>query len=123
MLKIFACLTLLIFSFYPLKIFQGTTVCLGGKSSGEFVALSSVEKLINCDGVSFCLAEEELLNLLDFYDCKKVYSNDIGGIENAYYYSSKISKKEVVGGKRVNFHVAKSNGKITVGIPFIYYGY
>jgi hypothetical protein len=125
MLKAIACFCLLTCLIFPFKNFsEEITVCKNGKSSGEFlVASKDLRSIVNCDGVSFYLTEEELSTLLKFYDCKKVFSQTVLGIENIYFYSNKILKKEVIGGERVNFHVALSNGKIVVGIPFIYYGY
>lgn len=97
------------------------TVCKNGKSQGEFFLSSSVPS--GFDGVSFNLTEKKLAKLLDKYGCEKVHEYSADGVQNVYYYSKKISKIEVVSNKKVNFHVAKANGKITVGVPFIYYGY
>ncbi len=126
MLKSVACFLILACLFCPLKSFsREITVCSGGKSSGYFISAKSSEigKIVNFDGLSFSLTTAELAKFLSEYDCKKVYSSDIGGVENYYYYSSKISKKEVLSGKKVNVHIAVSSEKVVVGVPIIYYGY
>lgn len=126
MLKSVACFLISACLFCPLKSFsKELTVCKNGKSSGEFSIIKSNEigKIINADGLSFSLSTAELTNFLNEYECKKVFSSVIGGVENHYFYSSKISKKEVIGGKKVNVHIAVSNKNITIGVPIIYYGY
>ncbi|MBO7214209.1 MAG: hypothetical protein J6V66_01795 [Clostridia bacterium] len=101
------------------------TVCRSGKSQGEFekTAFCSVKNVVNFEGVSFSLTDAELNSVIKLYDCKKVHLYESGGVLNEYYYSKKISRVEVISGKKVNFHVAKTHGKVTVGVPLIYYGY
>ena len=126
MLKVVACLFLAIALFYPIGSFSGEiAVCKGGKSSGEFILANGgeISKIVDFEGVSLSLTKEQIKSFLDGYDCKKVHSYTAGGVENIYYYSKKINKKELIFGKKVNVHIAVSNGEIILGVPFIYYGY
>ncbi|MBQ3235043.1 MAG: hypothetical protein IJA97_02670 [Clostridia bacterium] len=125
MFKIILSFLLSAFLFYPFYNSGELTVCTGGKSQGEFnvVSKKEVDKIIGFDGLSFSLSESELESLISRYRASMICSDTVDGVECFYYYSPSISKIEVVRGKKVNVHVVKANGKITVGIPFIYYGY
>lgn len=95
------------------------------KSSGGFTTANKTEvsRFIGISGVSFSLTQKELKDLIENMRGKKVHSFFDGEILNVYYYSNKIALKEVIKNKRVNIHVAIKKDSITVGIPFIYYGY
>lgn len=52
-----------------------------------------------------------------------VFGEKVSGVENEYYFSSLIPAYITVNGKKINFHVAKRDGAVTVGIPFIFGSY
>ncbi len=123
-----AIITLLFITIFcsPLNFLKReVTVCNDDKSAGNFITANNltVSSFVNASGVCFNLEEKELDCLLKSVGAKKVHSFFDGEILNVYYYSNKISKKEVIKRKRVNIHVAISNNNLKVGIPLIYYGY
>ncbi len=91
-------------------------------SSGEFIKgnILEVSSQFSSTGFSF---ETTNLKFLEKLDAKKVYSSTTCGVENIYYYSSKIAKFELIKKRRVNIHVAKNGNIVKVGVPLIYYGY
>ncbi len=93
-------------------------------SQGGFFTsnISDVGALYSSKGYSFSLSSDNL-EFIDSLNAKEVYSSKIQDVENTYYYSNKIKTYQIINGKRVNVHVAKTNNKIVVGIPIIYYGY
>lgn len=98
----------------------------GGKSSGEFIENENLSfcDLINADGVVFYLSsEEELKTIKEKLSLKPAHYFFDGEIENYYFYSEKLPKKEIICGKKVNVHVAITSSKIILGAPLIYYGY
>ena len=102
---------------------SSAVACEGGKSQGEFTAVEDISSLVNFEGLSFNLSNAQLKSVISAYDLKEVKKSEACGVLNIYYYSPKISRIQVIDGKKVNFHVAISDGLITVGVPFIYYGY
>lgn len=111
--------------FFSLALPLNATVCYNGKSSGEFVLLNDASPLtvLNRNGLSFSSSEEEVKRLIAFLGAKKVHYFESDGVKNYYFYTFKISTKEVIFNKRVNLHIAVSKNGITVGSPLIYYGY
>ena len=99
------------------------TVCVGGKSQGEFYAHSEVYQNMGFDGVSFSLSQAEFENLISSYSFEKIAEFSFENAQILYFYSPKVLKKEVIKGKRVNLHAVKKGETYTVGVPFIYFGY
>ena len=100
---------------------KNTVTCIGGKSSGQFI-YSPV--FFENDGYQVKLDTEiQAVSFLRKYNCEIVFTENINGIENYYFYSSKLLKKQVLNGKKVNVHLAVSDGKIILGYPIIYGSY
>ncbi len=95
----------------------------GGKSSGSFTSE------INCpyiekDGVYKSFDKSyNYSNLLKSYGAKLLFIESCNGVTNYYYYSKKISSKEVFKNKKVNIQVAVTSDNIVIGSPIIYGGY
>ena len=93
-------------------------------SQGEFVSSNIYDFSLRylSKGYSFKLNGQNL-DFLKELDAKEVYSSKIEKVENVYYYTNKIKKFQIINGKRVNVHIAKSQNDVIVGVPIIYYGY
>lgn len=101
-----------------------TTVCKNGKSSGEFVSEVNVSDLFVCDGVSIIKpASYDYLELIEKFKAKKMHSFYDGNVQNLYFYTNKLPKKEIINGCAVNLHVAITNENVIIGSPLIYAGY
>lgn len=101
-------------------------VALKGKSSGEFICKNelAVSNCLNVDGLSFSLSNDyDVKNLIKKLNAKPIHYFFDGEVENYYYFTEKLPKKELIVGKKVNLHVAIKKDFITVGSPIIYYGY
>ena len=101
-------------------------VVLSGKSGGEFISKQQLtaDKVFSLDGSSFNLSSDSDIRLLvEKLNAKITHYFYDGEVENYYFFTEKLPKIEVIAGKKVNLHVAKSKGDITVGSPIIYYGY
>ena len=93
-------------------------------SQGEFFSSSIYDfgAHYNSKGYSFKI-DGKNFDFLKELDAKEVYSSKIENVENVYYYTSKIKRYQIVNGKKVNVHIAKSQNDVIVGVPIIYYGY
>ena len=100
-------------------------VTVGGKSAGRFIAFScaGVSDVINCDGLSLTLSDKNYGEIVKKYSAKLVHVFESSGVKNLYFYSEKLTKSEIVFGKKVNLHVAIRGEVVTVGSPLIYYAY
>ena len=120
-------LCLLVGLFTPLnQVDDNAVITLNGKSSGEFIYKKNitVSDFYDVNGLSLTLSNDNgVENLLKNLNAKPIHYFYDGEIENYYYFSEKLPKKEVIAGKKVNIHVAIKKGAITVGSPIIYYGY
>ncbi len=104
----------------------GTVVTLSGKSSGEFINKKdlNVDNFFDLEGVSFSLSSRlEVDVIVEKLDAKQTHYFFDGEVENYYFFSEKLPKKEVIAGKKVNLHLAINKNSITLGSPIIYFGY
>ena len=62
-------------------------------------------------------------NLVEEVGATLQFVEDVNGVKSFYYYSPKISKVQILNGKKVNLHVAVANNYIKIGSPFICGGY
>lgn len=96
------------------------------KSSGDFIESKNLklENYFNIDGATITLPSGfNFYDTVELLSAKRVHYFTDGTVENYYFFSEKLPKCETINGKKVNMHVAVSNGKVTVGSPIIYYGY
>ncbi len=118
-------LIIMVASYSQFNIFKEKQVTFSKNySQGKFFT-SNINDLCaryQSKGFSF-KADEENLNFLKELNVKTVYSSQIENVENIYYYTNKIKTYQIINGRKVNVHVAKTTDGITVGIPIIYYGY
>lgn len=106
-----------------LFVFEKANVVYNGKSSGQIVC-ERVLPFKQYDGVFKSFDDEkDYENLIKKYNAKLVLIEETEGVVSEYYYSYSLPYKEVVKGKKVNLHVAKSLNKIVVGSPIIYGSY
>lgn len=128
MLKnLFAVLSFIFIMFFclPLGNLEGA-VFSTEKSSGDFIGGKTLklENYFQIDGVTISLPSGcNFYDTVELLSAKRVHYFTDGTVENYYFFSEKLPKSEMINGKKVNFHVAVSNGKVTVGSPIIYYGY
>lgn len=117
--------SVLALSVASINLNSGFIIAKEGKSSGEFLAFNGTNyySLINLDGGCFVIDEDKAFNAVKTLNAKLVHYFSDGEIENYYFYSEKLPKKEIIAGKKVNVHVAVSKNKTTLGVPLIYYGY
>ena len=102
-------------------ISKDTVTCIGGKSSGQFV---NFPVFYQSDGYQVKLDSEiQAVSFLRKYDCEIVFTENVNGIENYYFYSNKLLKKQVLNGKKVNVHLAVSDNGVILGYPIIYGSY
>ena len=96
------------------------------KSSGDFIDSKTVkpENYFHIDGVTLTFSSDfDMSDAIELLSAKRVHYFTDGTVENYYFFSEKLPKCQIINGKKVNFHVAVSKGKVTVGSPIIYYGY
>lgn len=122
LLSIIALISLAVINFLYYNEFIGESrvFVINGKSSG--VISCDYKDWAFCDGVSFEIHKTRT-QFLNGLNAKLVAVEEVGNVINYYYYSKKIAKKEVVGGRMVNIHIAVRGEQSLVGIPFIYSGY
>ena len=102
-------------------ISANTTTCVNGKSSGQFVNFPA---FYDNDGYSVVLdSETQAVNFLNSYKCELVYIESVNGIQNYYFFSQNLAKKQVLNGKTVNVHLAVNGERIILGYPLIYGSY
>ncbi len=126
MLKKLLSLTLLLSTmaiyFYsvPFIVEKSTVTCVGGKSSGRFI-----QEIVfyQNDGYMVTLSAKDATKFIKRLNCTQVYSQEINGITNYYFYTDKLPKKQVVKGEKINIHLAVKGGVVTLGYPFIYGSY
>ncbi len=120
-------LCLLVGLFTPInQVENNAVITLNGKSSGEFICKKdiTVSDFFDVNGLSLTLSNDiDVESILKKLNAKPTHYFYDGEIENYYYFSEKLPKKEVIAGKKVNIHVAIKKDFITVGSPIIYYGY
>ncbi len=118
-------LIIIVASFSQFNIFGDRQVTFSKNySQGDFF-ISNINDFYgrySSKGFSFKLDGENLDFLKDL-NAKQVYSSQIENVENAYFYTDKIKKYQIINGKRVNVHIAKTGDGVIIGIPLIYYGY
>lgn len=118
-------LIIMVASYSQFNIFKEKQVTFSKNySQGEFFT-SNINDLCaryQSKGFSFKV-DDGNLDFLTTLNAKEVYKSQIEKIENAYYYTNQIKRYQIINGRKVNVHIAKSADGITVGIPIIYYGY
>ena len=120
------CVSLLFLSLFSIGELGSITTVKNGKSSGEFYkfCIDNPQTYINLDGG--CLHFESVdscLKIIEKLGAKEVHYFSDGEIENYYFYSEKLPKKEIIANKKVNVHLAIKSSGATLGFPLIYYGY
>ena len=118
-------LIIMVASYSQFNIFKEKQVTFSKNySQGEFFTsnINDLRARYQSKGFSFKV-DDGNLDFLTTLNAKEVYKSQIEKIENAYYYTSQIKRYQIINGRKVNVHVAKSADGITVGIPIIYYGY
>lgn len=105
----------------PFVAEKGVITCFGGKSSGSF---KSGITLNGNDGFFISINDEQkVYDYIKKLNCKWVLVESVNGVQNYYFYSNKLVKKQVIKGKTVNVHLAICNDRITLGYPIIYGGF
>lgn len=66
---------------------------------------------------------EFLREILSEYNAKIVKVEKIDGVESVYYYTKKIPFYQLIGGLKVNLHVAIDKDTLYIASPLIYSGY
>ncbi len=61
--------------------------------------------------------EEELLKTLKALKAEKLFTESGGNFNCEYYYSPRIARFTIIKDRRVNLHVNRRNGVITIGTP------
>jgi hypothetical protein len=104
---------------------ESAVYCVNGKSSGEFIVGDiTLDKLFLIDGVSMKTnRDNNFENKLNLLRAKNVHYFTDGEVKNYYFFSEKVHNFEIIGGKKVNIHVAVKGENVMVGSPIIYYGY
>ena len=118
-------LIIMVASYSQFNIFKEKQVTFSKNySQGEFFTsnINDLRARYQSKGFSFKV-DDGNLDFLTTLNAKEVYKSQIEKIENAYYYTNQIKRYQIINGRKVNVHVAKSADGITVGIPIIYYGY
>ncbi len=124
--SILSMLFLVGFSYFAVKIPENAIIVTNGKSSGDFIKFSEIEPstLINADGGCFYFeSAQDCFQIIKELGAKKVHYFYDGEIENYYFFTEKLPKKEILAGKNVNIHLAVKKSGATLGVPLIYYGY
>ena len=118
-------LIIMVASYSQFNIFKEKQVTFSKNySQGEFFTsnINDLRARYQSKGFSFKV-DDGNLDFLTTLNAKEVYKSQIEKIENTYYYTNQIKRYQIINGRKVNVHVAKSADGITVGIPIIYYGY
>lgn len=121
----FLCVLCLTAFIAPTYMLNNVTVCVNGKSSGDFITEDiTFYNLFKRDGVSASLTNDYNYQIIvKKLDAKIVHRFNDGSVNNLYYYTEKLPKKEIINGKAVNLHFAITENNIVVGTPIIYGGY
>ena len=139
MLKTISVLTLSLISTVAVSLHTGSYIPFSGKHTVYLYSPSSnceiVELEFGKENSFICLKSffkgesvvlddrEDKSEIIDYYRACPVFFETVDEIENEYYYSEKISAYITVNGKKVNVHISETDGKIAVGIPFIFGSY
>ncbi len=57
---------------------------------------------------------------IERFDLEKVFEEVGENFSSVYYYSPKIPAYKLINGQKVNFHVAKINDELRIGVPLIF---
>lgn len=112
---------------------EGQYVLYNGKngSDAEMIFVENYEQaekikktLKGYSGESICLKNAMLADyFIEKFNAKLVKTEKAGNVVSYYYYSSKIDFYQLIGGVKVNLHVAKDGEKTYLGSPLIYSGF
>lgn len=92
-----------------------------GTSSGEISEGSAGKFFLPVTGES-CIFEGDASALAESFHARLVFSERAAGITNYYYESPYLGDGVLLGGKRVNLHIAVGE-TVRVGTPLIFGGY
>ena len=67
--------------------------------------------------------KEFLTEILSIYNAKLVKTEIVDNVKSAYYYTKKIPFYQLIGGLKVNLHVAIDSNTLYISSPLIYSGY
>ena len=114
-----------------LKAIDGTRTFYLYSASSQAMAVSTLtfEQIFSVKGesVRFPLngktPEETVENVLSLYGATLVYKEEISGTTSYYAYTPRFSNKVLLGGKKINLHVAVNAQDCVVGCPIIFGGF
>ena len=135
MLKKFSYILLVILTFVcvgyvnskPLfsKYSENFIVYVGSNSSNaEILTVDSKDymslKKVTGESAKISSRNFDVYDFFEKYNAEIVFTETVDGVVSYYGYSKDIKYQTIIGGKRINLHVAKAKNLVTVGSPIIY---
>lgn len=123
------CAAAFLFLLYHAPVFEageGYTFHFGANSSAQFSTASSpFEKILlgEVKGESVQYEGNQLLSLQKRFRAKLLFTEEICGVKNYYFYSPCLKDAVLLEGHAVNLQIALSEEKTVAGTPIIFGGY
>jgi hypothetical protein len=107
------------------KYSENFIVYVGSNSSNaEILTVDSKDymslKKVTGESVKISSSNFDVYDFFEKYNAEIVFTETVDGVVSYYGYSKDIKYQTIIGGKRINLHVAKAKNLVTVGSPIIY---